>query len=300
MHSLQTLAIKSIIKNDIAMPNWQHYLQRLIVEFCEKHPEQLPNSPQSYWKLRSSYLLLSEKSVGCTYFGPSHIFSREDVKTFLNDPTNLTTKFINSELQKYVDMTKTHFVSRDLPMPGTVPYKAYFEFKPEYIKHTGTKYRELGLGTTILSTSTTIRNEYMKHLSYHISYHFKNDVFADYIYKHKPVTYICSKENVKSVLHTITAIAPYRNNPIFIFDDDLRFVDDCADCQRDCLHIFESLLERIRWFRTTIHVQFMSELHFVLLDCDITHRVLNIITLFPTVFFKVTDESPDESQQDEV
>lgn len=184
-------------------------------------------------------------------------------------------------------------------MPGTVPYKAYFEFTPEYIKHTGSKYAELGLGTTIMSTSTTRRNEYIKHLSYHMSYHFKNDVFADHIYKYKPITYICSKEKVKSVLHTITAIASYKNNPIFIFDDDLRFVDDCADCQRDCEHILEPLMERIHWFRTTIHAQFMSELHFMLIDCDIAHRVLNIMTLYPTVFFKITDELPDEAQQDE-
>jgi len=299
MLSLQTLAINSIIKNDLAIPKWQHYLQRLIVEFCEKHPEQVPQSPQSYWKLRSSYLFLSERTIECKYLGPAHIYSRDDISTFLNDSINLTTKFINSELQKYVDLTKSHFISRELPMPGTVPYKAYFEFTPKYIKHTGSKYVELGLETTIMSTSTTRHNECIKHLSYHMSYHFKNDVFADHIYSYKPITYICKKETTKSVLHTITAIASYKNNPIFVFNDDLRFIDECADSQRDCQHIFKPLLERINWFRSTIHAQFMSELHFILLDCDITHRVLNIMTLFPTVFFKVRDELLDEVQTDE-
>jgi hypothetical protein len=299
MLSLQTLAIKSIIKNDVAIPKWQYYLQRLIVEFCEKHPEQVPNSPQSYWKLRSSYLFLSERTIECKYFGPGHIYSWDDISTFLNDPTNLTTKFINSELQKHVDLTKSHFISRELPMPGTVPYKAYFEFTPEYIKHTGSKYAELGLHTTIMSTSTTRYNECIKHLSYNMSYHFKNDVFADHIYSYKPITYICKKETTKSVLHTITAIASYKNNPIFVFNDELRFIDECANSQRDCQHIFTPLMERINWFRSTIHSQFMSELHFMLLDCDITHRVLNIMTLFPTVFFKVRDELLDEVQTDE-
>jgi hypothetical protein len=298
MLSLQTLAIKSIIKNDIAIPKWQYYLQRLIVEFCEKHPEQLPDSPQSYWKLRSSYLFLSERTIECKYFGPAHIYSRDDISTFLNDPSNLTTKFINLELQKYVDLTQSHFISRELPMPGTVPYKTYYEFTPEYIKHTGSKYSELGLHTTIMSTSTTRHNECIKHLSYHMSYHFKNNVFADYIYSYKPITYICPKETTKSVLHTISAIASYKNNPIFVFNDDLQFIDECA-YQRDCEHIFTPLMERIRWFRSTIHAQYMSELHFMLLNCDITHRVLNIMTLFPTIFFKVRDELLDEVQTDE-
>lgn len=298
MLSLQTLAIKSIIKNDIAIPKWQHYLQRLIVEFCENHPEQVPQSPQSYWKLRSSYLFLSERKVECRYFGPGHIYSRDDMTTFLNDPTNLTTKFINSELQKYVDLTKSYFISRELPMPGTVPYKAYFEFTPEYIKNTGSKYAELGLETTIMNTTSIRQYEYIKHLPYHMAYHFKNNVFANHIYKYKPVTYVCPKERAETVVRSMMAFAAYNNNPVFVFDDDLRFVDKCTD-QHDCEHIFKPLLERINWFRSTIHAQFMSELHFMLLDCDITHRVLNIMTLFPTVFFIVRDEWLDEAQTDE-
>jgi hypothetical protein len=297
MLSLQTLAIKSIIKNDIAF-HGQHYFEKLIVEFCEKHPKQVPNSPQSYWKLRSSYIFLSERNVECGYLGPSTIYKNE--QTFLNDPTNLTTKFINSELKKYVDLNKSNFVSRHI-QNYVVPYTAYFEFTPKYINHTGSKYHELGLETTIMNTSTVVRHGIVKHLPHYHSYSFKNNVFADYIYKYKPITYICPKDTVDSMLHSMMAFMAYKNRPIFIFDNDLRFVDECSD-QKDCEDLFKLLMERIHWFRTTIHAQFMSELHFMLLDCDITHRMLNIMTLYPTVFFKdddIKDESPDEVHSDE-
>lgn len=212
------------------------------------------------------------------------------MNTFLNVPTNLTTKFINSELQKYIDLDRSYFVSKDFRLSVTVPYKAYFEFKPEYIKHTSSKYTELGLETRIINGISMRQNDYIKYLSYNMSYQFKNNVFAEHIYKYKPVTYVCPKENTRTVMRSIMVHAAYKNKPVFVFNDELQFVDACAN-QRDCEHIFKPLLERIHWFRTTIHAQFMSELHFMLLDCDITHRILNIITLFPTVLFKaVRDE----------
>ncbi len=296
MLSLQTLAIKTIIKNDIAFQG-QHYFNKLIVDFCEKHPEQVPGSPQSYWKLISSYIFLSERNVECRYLGPSTIYENEQ-QTFLNDHSNSTTKFINSQIQKYINLDMSHFASRYI-QNYSAPYDAYFEFTPKYIEHTGSKYTELGLQTAIMSTTSVIKQGTVKHLPHYHSYSFKNNVFGDYIFEYKPITYICPKENTKTVVHSIMGFATYKNRPIFVFDDDLRFVDECADIQRDNDHIFKPLLERINWFRTTIHAQFMSELHFMLLDCDITHRILNIITLYPAVFFKVRDELPDEVPTDE-
>jgi len=298
MLSLQELAIKTIIKNDIVDLYGQHHLERLVVEFCGKYPERVPHSPQSYWKLRSSYLFLSERKVECKYFGPGDIYSPEITQTFLNDATNLTTKFINSELRKYVDLDKSYFTSRELLMFSSIPYKAYFEFTPEYIKQSGTKYKELGLETTIMSMSSVKKAKCAKILFYNMAYTFKHYVFADHIYKYKPVTYVCPREKNISVLHSLSAFAAHKNKPVFVFDDDLRFVDECVD-QRGCEQIFEQLLERIRWFRSTIHAQYMSELHFMLLDCDVTHRVLNIMTLFPSVFFEVKDVLLDEAQPDE-
>jgi hypothetical protein len=288
--SLQDITIKTIIKNDIAVQG-QHYLERLVVEFCEKHPDQL-GSPQSYWKLYGSYKFLSERKVEGVYLGPGNIFS----STFLNDPTNSTTKFINSEINKYVNMDEIYFIPREINHM-CVPYRAYFEFTPEYIKYTGSKYTELGLETTVTQTTHVKKNGIIKHLAYHHSYHFKNDVYADHIYKYRPITYICENEQVVSVLRSIAVFAAHKNRPIFVFNTELKFVDECVELQRDCRDVLGRLIERIHWFRTTIHAQFMSELHFMLLDCDVTHRVLNIITLYPQVIFR--DESPDEVHSDE-
>jgi hypothetical protein len=297
MLSLQELAIKTIIKNDIACDG-QHYLQRLIAEFCEKHPEHVPYSPQSYWKLRSSYLFLSNRNVKCNYFGPGECYTDKTVNTFLKDPSNLTTKFINNELEKYVRLDKSRFIPREMLWNGIiVPYKAYFEFTQEYIKFANRKYKELSVETAIMNTSYIRRNGYIKYLPYNMYFQF-NDIFTDFTYKYKPVTYICSKDNIKNLLHSIMAFAADKDKPVFVFDDELMFVNECVD-QRDCEHILQPFMERIRWFRTTIHAQFMSELHFMLLDCDIIHRILNIITLYPSVYFKIKDESLGEAQQDE-
>ena len=186
MLSLQTLAIKTLIKNDIACDG-QHYLQRLIVEFCEKHPDQVPPSPQSYWKLRSSYLFLSERKVKCNYFGPSECYTNETMNTFLKDPSNLTTKFINNELEKYINLSKCHFIPREMIWNGLIaPYKAYFEFTQEYIKHTGVTYEELGVETTIMNTSSIRMNGYIKYLPSNMYYYFTNDN-VDNIYSYKPI-----------------------------------------------------------------------------------------------------------------
>jgi hypothetical protein len=293
--SLQDIAIKTIIKNDIAIQG-QYYLERLVVEFCENHPDQL-DSPKSYWKLYGSYKFLSERKVECKYKGPSDLFS----DTFLDDPTNLTTKFINSEMNKYVDLNECQFVARVLNI-DVVPYQAYFEFSPKYIKHTGTRYEELGLETTIISSTIVRKNNTTKFLPKALAYHFKNYVYADYIYKYKPITYICENEKVLSVLRSLSAFAAHKNRPAFLFNTDLKFVDECVELQRDCQDILSRVLERIKWFRTTIHATYMSELHFMLLDCDVTHRVLNIMTLYPRVIFRdddFKDESPDEVHSDE-
>jgi hypothetical protein len=279
MHSLKTLAIKTIIANDICCEH--SYLQQIIAEFCEKHPELVPNSPQSYWKFKSSYIFLSKRTFDCNYLGPSDLFLRET--TFLNDPTNLTTKFINSEFQKYIVLS--HFTSRKLPI-NTVPFKAYFEFTDEYIKHTGSKYNTLGLETTVNNISIFNR----KIVPWSLSYNFKNNVFAQHIYKYKPITFVCPEEHMLSLLRSVSSTASFKNNPIFIFNDKLQFDDEFAEGQRDCENICKPLLERIRWFRTTVHAQYMSELHFMLLDCDVTHRVLTIMTLFPTVYFNFVDK----------
>ncbi len=296
--SLQDIAIKTIIKNDIAVNEQYHLVVRLIAEFCENHPEQT-DSPQSYWKLRGSYLFLSERKVERNYNGPGEldIFNI----TFLDDATNLTTKFINSEMNKYVNFDECTFVSRVLNI-DVVPYKAYFEFTGEYIRNTGTRYQELGLETTIMSSTIVRRNNIIKILPTSLAYHFKHNVYADYMYKYKPITYICENEHVPSVLHSISVFAAHRNRPAFMFNTDLKFVDECVELQRDCQNILENVLERIKWFRTTIHAKYMSELHFMLLDCDVTHRVLNMITLYPRVIFKdddLKDESPDEVPTDE-
>lgn len=304
--SLQDIAIKTIIKNDIVVDEQYYLVVRLIVEFCEKHPEQTA-SPQSYWKLRSSYLFLSERNVESSYFGPSEIFSRDNlfsrdnVKTFLHDETNLTTKFINSEMNKYVKIDECIFVYKILNI-DVVPYKAYFEFTSDYIKHTGTRYQELNLETTIMSSLIVRRNNTTKFLPTSLAYYFKNDVYAYYIYKYKPITYICENVHVQSVLRSMSVFSPHKNRPVFLFKSNLQFVDECVELQRDCRDILIRVLDRIRWFRTTIHATYMSELHFMLLDCDVTHRVLNMITLYPTVFFKYDDfkdESPDEVHSDE-
>jgi hypothetical protein len=294
--SLQDIAIKTLIKNDIAVNDQYHLVVRLIAEFCENHPEQT-DSPRSYWKLRGSYKFLSERTVDAVYKGPGDLFGT----TFLDDATNLTTKFINSELNKYVNFDNVYFVPREISH-RMIPYKAYFEFTPEYIKQTGSKYAELGLETTVLQTTCVKRCGIIKNLCYHHSYHFKNNVYADYMYNYKPITYICEKEHVPSVLHSISVFVEYKNRPVFLFNNELKFVDEYIELQRDCQDILTRVLERIKWFRTTIHAKYMSELHFMLLDCDVTHRVLNMITLYPRVIFKdddIKDESPDEVPRDE-
>lgn len=296
--SLKDIVIKTIIKNDIAVNEQYHFAVRLIAEFCENHPEQT-DSPQSYWKLRGSYKFLSERNVDPVYKGPApaDVFGT----TFLDDTSNLTTKFINSELKKYVNLDDVYFVPREIGH-RTIPYKAYFEFTPKYIKHTGSKYTKLGLETTVLQTTHVKRNGIIKNLCYRHSYHFKNDVYADHIYNYRPITYICENEHVSSVLRSISVFVEYKNRPVFLFNTDLKFVDECVQLQRDSQDIMTRVLERINWFRTTIHATYMSELHFMLLDCDVTHRVLNIITLYPRVIFKnddLKDESPGGAQTDE-
>jgi hypothetical protein len=204
-------------------------------------------------------------------------------------------------MNKYVDLNKCQFVTRVLNT-DVVPYQAYFEFSPKYIKHTGTRYEELGLETTILASTIVHKNKTTKFLPKALSYHFKNYVYADYMYKYKPITYICENEKVLSVLRSLSAFAVHKNRPIFIFNADLKFVDECVELQRDCRNILDLLLERIHWFRTTIHSTYMSELHFMLLECDVTHRVLNMMTLYPKVFFReddIKDVSPDEVHSDE-
>lgn len=275
--SLQEIVIRTIIKNDI-VPDCQYHLEKLIIEFCESHPDEV-NSPQSYWKLHGSYKFLSERKVTCEYKGPSVLYWN----TFLDDETNLTTKFINSEMKKYIKLNMS-FSSKFLSN-YVVPYQASFEFTPEYIKHTGSRYHELGIETSIYrSVQVELKNALM-FLPYTMSYSFKSNVYAHGIYKYGPVVYVCENEMAEQVINVLNKqLKIALNRPLFIFDSNLKFVDKCVEIDDQVMAMI--WLERIKWFRTTIHATYMSELHFMLLDCDVTHRVLSMMSLYPSVVIK--------------
>ena len=279
MLSLSDLTIRTIIKNDIAIPT-STYLRRLVIDFCEIHSEQVPESPESYWKLFASYTSLTERKMECNYKGP--INHERIVGSFLDDDANLTTKFVNDEMNKYVDS------QNDVLRPSkwdTVQRKTEFVFSPKYLTHITGKYSELSvvINTNYIKTVTHFQHRTCYPVS--INYNFSGNAYANYMYKYNPITLVIERYMLKTICADLHDC--YKLRPIFMFDEsDLSFIDECVDCQRMSTDIMTSVLERIKWFRTTIHAQFMSELHFMLLDCDIAHRVWNMITLYPSIRYR--------------
>ena len=281
MLSLCDIIIKTIIKNDIALKG-QPYLQRLVIDFCEIHPEQL-DSPESYWKLFASYTSLAERKVECNYKGP--VNDKRTLGSFLNNDGDLTAKFVNDEMNKYVDC------QNDVVHPSkwdTVSRKSEFVFSPKYLTHITGKYSELSVVIKPNYIKTVARFQHRLGYPMSITYAFSGNAFANYMYKYNPITLVIERHILKTICADFHDC--YKSRPIFMFDEsDLSFIDECVDCQRMSAEIMTSVLERIKWFRTTIHAQYMSELHFMLLDCDIAHRVWNMITLYPSVRYREAD-----------
>jgi hypothetical protein len=278
MLSLHDLTIRTIIKNDIAIPT-STYLRRLVVDFCEIHPEQL-DSPESYWKLFASYTSLTKRKVECNYKGP--INHERIVGSFLDDDSDLTTKFVNDEMNKYVDC------QNDVIRPSkwdTIQRKTEFVFSPKYLAHITGKYSELSVVINPNYVKTVTHFQHRTSYPVSINYNFSRNTYANYMYKYSPITLVIERHMLKTICADLHDC--YKSRPIFMFDEsDLSFIDECVDCQRMSADIMSSVLERIKWFRTTIHAQFMSELHFMLLDCDIAHRVWNMITLYPSIRYR--------------
>ncbi len=278
MISLRDLTIKTIIKNDITIPT-STYLRRLVVDFCEIHPEQL-DSPESYWKLFASYTSLTERKVECNYKGP--VNDERIIGSFLDDDANLTTKFVNDEMNKYVDC------QNDVLRPSkwdTIQRKTEFMFSPKYLTHITGKYSELSVVINPNYVKTVTHFQHRTCYPVSITYNFSRNAYANYMYKYNPITLVIDRYMLKTICTDLHDC--YKSRPIFMFDEsNLSFIDECVDCQRMSVDIMTSVFERIKWFRTTIHAQFMSELHFMLLDCDIAHRVWNMITLYPSIRYR--------------
>jgi hypothetical protein len=282
MLSLRDLTIRTIIKNDMTLKG-QPYLQRLVIDFCEIHPEQVPESPESYWKLFASYTSLTERKVECNYKGP--INHERIIGSFLDDHGDLTTKFVNDEMNKYVSC------QNDVLVPlkwDTVQRKTEFVFSPKYLAHITGKYSELSVVVNANYVKTFTRSQSIMSYPVSINYNFSGNAYANYMYKYNPITLVIERDMSKTICADLHDC--YKSRPIFMFDEsNLSFIDECVDCQRMSANIITSVLKRIKWFRTTIHAQYMSELHFMLLDCDIAHRVWNMITLYPSIQYRKVD-----------
>jgi len=302
MNSLQTIAIKTIIKNDLLIPVNNKYLTSLVIDFCEKYPEEL-DSPENYWKFYASYTSLAERKVECKYKGPSTVFPQD---TFLNDDTNITTKFINNEMNKYVKVKRIE--SRHIAN-AYVPFKATFELTKNFIKHANSRYKSLEIITTITRSCALPVGKLTKYIPSSIRFEYleviegMND-FTDYLLTYEPMILIVKTQDVVKLIANRLSSDNGLNNqrrPVLVFDNELQFADDCATIGKRPNIILKNLLNRIHWFRSSPHSHHMSELHFVLRSIDVAHRVACMINLYPSIYFvnEVKDESPGEVQTDE-
>lgn len=270
MQSLKALAIKSISSNYAELSDQlaeQPFIRKLINDYYDDHPDE----PDTDLKLYMSYTSLNAKKVRCNYKGPMKT-PEYMVHNFLQDPDNLTTKFINDKLNKYVNVDKIEFTEQQFRFifttyPIYVPKSVTFELNSKF---TGSEASKVSI---TIYASNIMYNKNTNEATHIPTMHSANYNHGLY---YTPLVIIDDTYNGYTT-------PEYKHHPKFVFNNKLQFVDDCVGNQPLNAEHLQPVLHRIIAFRKSVHAAHMSELHYWLLSCDVKYRIWNIMNLYPSI-----------------
>lgn len=274
MRSLKDIACKTIVKNAIDVSHSSYY-ESIVFDFCKRHE----NYAECFCYI--AIYQLKKKSIDCKYKGQLNDPTKF-VHNFLCDETDLTTKYINNELNNAVKdiqiKNRTYYDDThndDETLKVIVPKLIRITLNDEIV---GDQIWESGAIEYVFHpTNTCTRHVNTMRFDPIFKYDVLNPGIALVVLDDKDQREY--KKVCKNLLNNPHHLTYGHMHRVYIFNTKLQWINSHESKYKKLSKVFN-------WFRTSPYYGRISELHFLLYQYDKRSRIDMIIRLFPAMYIK--------------